>query len=118
MVYKCPFGVYRKSQSAGIRQVTSKYVGCPVVMNINQQKDNSFVVSKAVLDHQEHEVGEEMYAKYRKKMTKDQEEAVIAFLESDPSNQEVSLFLKDITGKDYTIRDAGALARKLRKRNK
>ena len=69
--------------------MTFTYVGCPVVMNIDKQRDNSFVVRKAVLEHQEEMYSkEEMYAKYRKKLTKDQEEAVIAFLESSPSNQD------------------------------
>ena len=100
--YKCPYGVMKKSQSKGIRQKAHQYVGCPVTLNINQQTNGAFVVSKAVLEHKEHDIGEEWYAKFRKKLSKDQEEAVRAFLETKPSNREVSIFLNDLTGKQYS----------------
>jgi len=100
--YKCPYGMLRKSQSTGKRQKSHQYVGCPVVLNVNQHVDGTFVVAKAELEHKEHDVSEESYSKYTKKLSKDEEEAVKAFLETKPSNKEVSKFLNDLTGKQYS----------------
>merc|ERR1712129_54506 len=57
MNYMCPYGIPRKSRSTGLRQSVQKYVGCPVVININQQADRAFVVRKAELVHKGHDVG-------------------------------------------------------------
>eukprot|EP00092_Neocalanus_flemingeri_P024330 GFUD01026386.1.p1 GENE.GFUD01026386.1~~GFUD01026386.1.p1 ORF type:complete len:513 (-),score=113.10 GFUD01026386.1:18-1556(-) len=114
MSYKCPYGIMRKSESTGKRQITHKYVGCPVILNINQQANGAFVVRKAELEHKEHDVGEEAYAGYNKKLSKDQEEAVNAFLVTEPSNREVSMFLNDLTSKRYSTRDAAFIVRKLK----
>ena len=99
--YKCRYGILKKSESLGKRQVTQRYVGCPALLNINQQQDGTFEVTKAVLEHKEHKIGEEEYATFRRKLSKDQKEAVKAFLVTQPSNQAVSLFLSDLTGKQY-----------------
>ena len=117
MAFKCPHGVYRKSQSAGIRQVTSQYVGCPVSLNISQQHDKTYVVNKALLDHQEHEINEETYMKYRKKLNKDQELAVATYLETKPSNKEVALFLSDLCGVEFTTREAYHIVKRVIKRS-
>eukprot|EP00092_Neocalanus_flemingeri_P024329 GFUD01026385.1.p1 GENE.GFUD01026385.1~~GFUD01026385.1.p1 ORF type:complete len:497 (+),score=107.42 GFUD01026385.1:45-1535(+) len=117
MSYKCPYGIMKKSESTGKRQITHKYVGCPVILNINQQANGAFVVKKAELEHKEHDVGEEAYAGYNKKLSKDQEEAVNAFLVTEPSNREVSMFLNDLTSKRYSTRDAAFIVRKLKKKD-
>jgi len=85
VTYGCPYGQTRKSSSKGIRQRTSKYVGCPVYLRINQLDDNRFVVVKSELEHKEHEISEEAFKKTRKKITLDQEDAVKALLVSEPS---------------------------------
>ena len=111
--YVCPYGILRKSQSSGKRQKPSKYVGCPVALNINQQADGTFVVRKAELQHKEHDVGQEVFEKYKKRLSKDQEEAVKSFLEQNPTNQEVSYFLFDLTGKQHSTRSAATIVKKL-----
>ena len=58
------------------------------------------------LEHKEHEVSEEAYAKVKRKLTTDQEEAVKALLETDPSYAEIAEFLSDLTGKHYAEKEA------------
>jgi len=111
--YLCPYGISRKSKSTGKRQAMQKFVGCPVVINIIEQSNNIFVVKKAELEHQNHKVGEEMFAKYKRKLSKDQEDIIKAFLETDPSNSEVCLVLHDLTGKEFTTRDVRRLVKKI-----
>ena len=115
LVYKCPYGILKKSKSEGKTTKQSKYVGCPAVLHIFQQANGAFIVRRAEVEHKEHDVGEESYAKIKKKLSKDQKEAVKAFLETKPSNYEVSLFLIDLTGKQYSREDAGVVRRRLLK---
>ena len=86
-------------------------------MNVNQQGDRSFLVTKTVLQHENHEVSREMFDKYahNRRLSKDHEDAVRAFLDTDPSPSEVSLLLKDITGIDYSRRDAQNIVTRLKK---
>lgn len=111
--YMCPYGIARKSRSTGKRQSSQKFVGCPVVLNINQQANRTFVVRKADLDHKDHDVGEEVFARYKRKLSKDQEDAVKAFLTTDPSNKEVSVLLADLTGKIYSVKEAAGIVKKI-----
>jgi len=101
VTYGCPYGQTRKSASKGIRQRTSRYVGCPVYLRIHQLDDNRFVVVKSELEHKEHEISEEAFKKTRKKITIDQEDAIKAFLVNEPSFKEVSEFLKELTGREF-----------------
>ena len=84
VIYKCCFGIGRKSQSQGRRQSTSQYVGCPAGVRVLQQNDGALMVVKCVLEHKEHEVSKEAYANMRRKLSNDQEEAVTALLETNP----------------------------------
>jgi len=114
MIYKCSFGNYRKSIATGLRKVTSKYVGCPVKLTIQSAKDQTYLVKTSELEHQGHEIGEEHYSKHRKRLSRDQEDAVKAFLESNPSNQTVAEFLHDLTGKQYSSRQARFVVNKVK----
>eukprot|EP00092_Neocalanus_flemingeri_P033345 GFUD01036260.1.p1 GENE.GFUD01036260.1~~GFUD01036260.1.p1 ORF type:complete len:596 (-),score=216.93 GFUD01036260.1:162-1949(-) len=113
--YKCPYGVFKKSTSTGKRKMKqNRYVGCPVIVNFCQRVIGMFVVTKAELEHKGHDVGEEEYfAKIKKKLTEDEKGAVKAFLETKPSNQEVSLLLTDLTGRKYSTRQARDIVKRL-----
>ena len=117
--FKCPHGMKKSSSSTGKRKVeaTAAYVGCPVRVNVNQQNDGSFVVTTAVLYHENHEVSREMFDKYtvNRRLSKDHEDAVIAFLDTDPAPAEVANLLKDITGKDYSTQDANNIIKRLKR---
>ena len=118
MAFKCPHGIQYRSASTGKRQVKANmFVGCPVIVNVNQQADRSFLVTKTVLQHENHEVSREMFDKYahNRRLSKDHEDAVRAFLDTDPSPAEVSLLLKDITGIDYSRRDAQNIVTRLKR---
>eukprot|EP00092_Neocalanus_flemingeri_P020231 GFUD01021905.1.p1 GENE.GFUD01021905.1~~GFUD01021905.1.p1 ORF type:complete len:382 (+),score=115.51 GFUD01021905.1:56-1201(+) len=113
--YKCPYGLFKKSTSTGKRKMKqNRYVGCPVIVNFCQRVNGMFVVTKAELEHKGHDVGEEEYfAKRKKKLTEDEKGAVKAFLETKPSNQEVSLLLTDLTGRKYSTRQARDIVKRL-----
>ena len=91
-------------------------MGCPVVVNINQRADGGFLVTKAVTEHENHEIGRELFDKYarNRRLTKDHDDAVKAFLDTNPSSAEVSLFLKDITGRNYSTQDASNIIKRLK----
>jgi len=119
MSYRCPYGCLRKSSATGARQVQgSKYVGCPVRLSFCQYVfEGPLSVKTSQLEHQGHEIGEEHYSKYRKRLSKDQEDAVGAFLQSNPSNPKVAEFLHDLTGKQFSTKQARFVVNKV-KRNK
>ena len=105
MIFKCTFGILRRSQSQGIRQTGSKYVGCPAFVEILQSTDRLFRVVRGNLEHENHEISEENYLKMKRSLTKDQEEAVKALLETEPTTAELAIFLNNITGKHYNKND-------------
>ena len=113
ITYVCPYGINRKSKSTGQRQVRQKYVACPVMININQQSNRSYLVRKAELGHKNHEVGEEMFARYRPKLSKDQEDIIKAFLETEPSETEICQVLHDLTGKIFKTKAVRWILKKL-----
>ena len=116
--YKCPHGMMYKSNSKGMRKVKRlAHVDCPVVVNINQQADGGFVVTKAITEHENHEIGKEIFDKYarNRRLTKDHDDAVRAFLDTDPTATEVAQLLKDITGKDYSSQDANNIIKRLKR---
>jgi hypothetical protein len=116
--YKCCYGVLRKSTSLGIRQSSMKYVGCPAALRINQQNDGSFLVVRADLEHKEHGDSQEAYnAKIRKRLSKDQEAAVITLLETDPTNHDIAQLLCELTGYDYSTQEARNIKAKLINKN-
>ena len=116
MVFKCCFGVghYRKSSSKGIRQRTTRYVGCPAFVTILQSDDGLLHVVRGNLEHENHEISEESYLKIgRRRLSKDQEEAVRAILVTKPSLSDLAEFLSNITGKHYNAKSAGDIQRRL-----
>ena len=116
MVFKCCFGVghYRKSSSKGIRQRTTRYVGCPAFVTIWQSDDGLLHVVRGNLEHENHEISEESYLKIgRRRLSKDQEEAVRAILPTKPSSSDLAEFLSNITGKQYSTTHAYTIQRRL-----
>ena len=111
--YTCCFGNLRNSKSKGIRQSSSKYVGCPARVRFNQQNDGLFLVVRADLEHKEHDVSEELYAKMRKRLSKDQEEVIRALLETNHSYADIAQFLRELTGKVYSTKEVGYFKRRL-----
>jgi len=63
---------------------------------------------------------QEIFEKYavHKRLSEEQENAVVAFLESSPSNKDVAYFLNDITGKQFSTKDAANIVIKLKKLKK
>ena len=119
--YTCPHSIYYKSQSTGKRKVApNKYSACPVIININEKDDKTFKVTKVVLEHQNHEVGKEVYDQYvrSKRLTGEQENAVRSYLETEPTSKEVAKLLKYITGKSYSIQNARNIVTKLKSKPK
>ena len=117
IAYTCCFGNLRSSKSKGIRQSSSKYVGCPAHVRFNQQNDGLFLVVRADLEHKEHDVSEESYAKMRKRLSKDQEEVIRALLETNHSYADVAQFLRELTGKVYSTKEVGYYKRRLVNKN-
>ena len=119
LFYKCPHGVEKRSKSSGKRkcEVAAAYVGCPLRLAVNQQEDGTFVVDIAVLEHKNHEVGREMFARYpiNRRLSKDHQDAVRAFLDTDPHHAEVANLLRDLTGIEYSTKDAYNIVKKLKR---
>ena len=112
----------RSSKSTGKRksETVAAYVGCPVRVIVNQQGDGgTFVVTRADVEHKNHEIGRDIFEKYtlNRRLSKDHEDAVRAFLETDPSTVEVAGLLKDITGKNYSTKSASNIMKKLKRMN-
>ena len=121
MSYQCPHSIFKKSQSTGKRKVApNKFSGCPVIVNVNEQDDNTFKVTKVVLEHKNHEVGKEIYDQYstNKRLSEDQENAVLAFLETDPTAKEVAKLLNHITGKSYSTQNARNIISRIKNKQK
>ena len=72
-------------------------------------------MGRGSLEHENHEVSEEAYSKIKKKLTKDQVEAVKVILDTEPTTSELAGFLSNITGKQYSNHDALYVKRRLRR---
>ena len=57
----CPHGIYRKLKSENRPTQHVKFTKCPCLININDQEDGSFVITKAILEHFGHIVSEKDY---------------------------------------------------------
>ena len=49
--FQCPNGKQRQIKSEQRPKQHVKYTRCPVAININEQEDGTFVITKAVLEH-------------------------------------------------------------------
>ncbi|KAG4068436.1 hypothetical protein HA402_004776 [Bradysia odoriphaga] len=65
--YKCKAGPERATTSKGLRASSTYKKDCPVVIHLNFKEDK-LVVSKAVLDHENHRVDEATFAHYPENM--------------------------------------------------
>ena len=109
--YKCPHSMNRGHRKGkGLRnpkyELVSK-VNCPVVVNVNQQPGGFLLVTKVVLEHQGHEVGEEHSWRYRKNrvLTREQEEMVMGMLREGVPPRHAAKYLSDLTGRFYKGQD-------------
>ena len=82
-------------------------------------KDGSYRVIRAELEHIGHEVSEEQYAKYRntRKLTNEQENAVLALLIQGGKLPEIAKMLSDFTGRNLGRKDVYNVVRKLQKQS-
>ena len=119
--FGCPHRQKRKSRSAGIRQRLDviQYADCPALIKARANKDGSYTVTRADLEHRGHEVSEEQYYKYRKtrKLTSEQENAVLALLIQGGKLPEIAKMLSDFTGRNLGRRDVYNVVRKLQKQS-
>lgn len=115
IVYKCRYGEGRVSKSKGIRASSSKNVGCPAFLRIKQTSHAPYCykVISGNLEHKGHDKDAENYLKLKKKLTKDQEEAINVLLRTEHSIKDIAEFLCDLTGKEYSIRAARSIKRRL-----
>lgn len=117
--YQCPHGIKRKSLSTGIRKANSVnyFTNCPVKVDLNEMEDGSFVIQNLLLQHENHEVSEEQYSKYviNRRLSKDHEDALKAFLTTNPSTKDVAKLLTDLVGFPFKTKDAFNVVTKLKK---
>ena len=94
-----------------------EHVDCPMIINLWERQDGSFEVSKAVTEHQGHEVSEERFKKYRlkRRLTSDQEDAAMLLLTQGADMKDIAKMLKEFTGIGYTNREAYQLMTRLKK---
>jgi hypothetical protein len=115
----CPHANKRKSKSTGkrIRKGLIEHVACPVMLTMMERPDGSYVVTRATTEHEGHEVSEEMFKKYRRtrRLTAEQEEAVMLLLTQGAKVADIGRMLTDFTGRHYDRRDAYNLIAKLKK---
>lgn len=119
--FGCPHKKKRKSKSAGIRQRLDviQYADCPALIKAKANEDGSYRVIRADLEHRGHEVSEEQYYKYRKtrKLTSEQENAVLALLIQGGKLPEIAKMLSDFTGRNLGRKDVYNVVRKLQKQS-
>ena len=109
--YRCPhYTNRRRRRTKGLRnpkyELVTK-VNCPVLVNVNQQPGGFLLVTKVVLEHQGHEVGEEHSWRYRKNrvLTREQEEEVMGMLREGVPPRHAARYLSDLTGRFYKGQD-------------
>ena len=67
---RCPHGISRTSKSSASRPCQRvKYTNCPVVININEQNDGTWMVTTCVLTHNGHPVNEKKFQPSTNKKT-------------------------------------------------
>jgi len=119
--FGCPHKKKKKSKSAGIRQRLDgiQYADCPAIIKAKANEDGSYRVIRADLEHRGHEVSEEQYCKYRKtrKLTSEQENAVLALLIQGGKLPEIAKMLSDFTGRNLRRQDVYNVVRKLQKQS-
>ena len=87
-------------------------------MNINEQHDGTWQVSKCVLKHSGHIVGEDVYSNYpmNKKLTEEDEEYLEQMRKAGAAPRLMAKGLSDRTGNLYSTKDVQNVIKKLRER--
>ena len=106
--FECPHGKTRPSKSTGIRPNQNvKFTKCHVSININEQDNGSFVVTKAILDHINHPVSKKDFFTHQhaKVLNNDDMEFVkhLKKARANPSNFASCLSAR--TNRQYTSKD-------------
>ena len=118
----CPHAFKKKSKSTGkrMRLDALKHAACPLKLLLRKRKDDSWVVSQAMMEHHGHEVSEEMFNKYTKtkltKLSSDQEAAVMLLLSQGANMPEIGRMISSLTGREYSRTTVRVLAKQLRDR--
>ena len=118
-IFGCPHRRSRKKQNGGIGQQRKKleYADCPFLIRLKGQTDGSYMVSRVDLTHAGHEVSEEQFEKYRKprRLSREQEDAVLASLTQGGKLPHIANMLSDFTGRKFTRSDVYSLVKRLQK---
>jgi hypothetical protein len=89
-----------------------------VVLNLSEQRDGSFLVGKAVTQHEGHEVSEEMFITYRNKniwkLTPDQEDSVMQMLCQGVKIPEITKQRSHLTGRQYEHKNVYRVIKKIK----
>ena len=118
----CPHAFKKKSKSTGkrMRLDALKHAACPLKLLLRKRKDDSWVVSQAMMEHHGHEVSEEMFNKYTKtkltKLNSDQEAAVRLLLSEGANMPEIGRMISNLTGREYSRTTVRVLVKQLRDR--
>ena len=114
----CPHASKKRTRiTTKKRKDSVSQVACPLKLLLRKRKDGSWVVTQAIMEHQEHEVSEEMFQKYRKtkllKVSPDQEAAVLVLMSQGAKATEIARMISNLTGREYSRTAARCLVKRL-----
>ena len=114
---QCPHGVQRKIKSEVRTKQHVKFTRCPVMININEQDDGSFVITKAILEHSGHVVSEKEYFSHEhtKRLNEDEKAFVKDLTKVKANPRNIATCLKQKTGKDYSTQDVRNIIKNIEK---
>ena len=118
-IFGCPHRRSRKKHNGGIGQQRKKleYADCPFLISLKGHTDGSYMVTRVETEHKGHEVSEEQFEKYRKprRLSREQEDAVLASLTQGGKLPQIANMLSDFTGRKFTRNDVYSLVKRLQK---
>ena len=104
----CAHGINRASNSKGDRPLQHiKFTNCPVQVNINEQYDGSWMVTKCVLDHSGHPVTSHDFFSHEsyKRLTEDDKEFIKGLIRAKTTSRNIAAVMTERTGRAYTYQD-------------
>lgn len=104
---QCPHGIYRKLKSENRPTQHVKFTKCPCVININEQEDGSFVITKAILEHFGHIVSEKDYYSHEhtKRLSDKDKIYVKGLIKGKAHPKNIASCLSERTGRSYSTQD-------------
>ena len=112
---KCPHAVERASRGTGKHKVQSiNFTGCSALLNVRQQKNGTWKVTKYILKHSGHIISKVVYNSYRntKKISKEDEEYIAELGKAKAKNRIIAERISEKTGKNFKTKDINNLLRK------